>query len=258
MDWVDELYRYCEKQGQRKREEIEEEYLNRLKHAINTAVLKPSAIPRTTISREECKEWIDISDFRLEEGFDFYHHTKEDLYEYTIQNRGNADIHLYAMRNDGQVWVEEYPKPDNKGKAYIISQNGNHRSLVFYSMGLKYIEANVQKMEGDTWWYYWKYRNPYVLKVFIWFMNRGLIDNVRFLDGDTILFDGKNSLAGWILPNAEGSLFRMIHEIKKRLELVKKAFPEVDKMELHGLDTKSVFRLYFEMRLKLKEHKLFI
>lgn len=252
VDWEKELYEYCEQEKNKQKELIEREYTDRLNTAINLAVYKPYCIPYVEGGRSKKKEWININSFRLEYGFTFYHHSKSDLLEYAIKNRGNPDVHLYAMRDTDQVNVDEFPAPGKTGKVYMISSNGNHRTLVFYSMGLKYIEANVQKIIDNKWRYYWKNQSPAAATVLTWFKKKGLINNITYIDKDTIIFDGKCNIAGWIMPSSEsGSLFRMIREIKKRLKFIKQSFPEVNKEDLVGLDTNPIIAVYLKMCLKL-------
>lgn len=209
-------------ESERSLSEVESSYQLRLDQAVSTWIMEPYCIPHVEENQESVEMIVDTKDFYLEKDFGFYHHTSDEILKYAVENRANWRLHMDHME---QLYAIEYPAPNDSGKAYMVSTNGQHRRLVYHSIGFPRVKATVQKSTGNKWRYDWRGRNPAAEKILIWFRELGLIDRLSDFDKKPILIESEDHLAAWILPNPSGgSLTKMLKEINHRLTLIEKAF----------------------------------
>lgn len=122
--------------------------------------------------------------------------------------------------------MDEFPAPACDGHVCMVSANGNHRSLVFACIGIPWVSARVQKAQGPRWRYIRADRGHAAEQVVSWFERIGLITRVKQgADGGTLIVEGPDNVAGWLLADPEGgSLRRMLAELQERAELVNTRF----------------------------------
>lgn len=140
---------HCRKASEISENKASPNYQRIIEAEIDKSVRVPFCKPFSEQPRRKQREWIPLSETRLEFGFDFYHHTKEKLLEYAVENRGNYNVLMEEM-ND--LHLDEYPAPSASGKAFMVSVNGHHRRLVYCCIGLPKVLAHVQKkleISGD-------------------------------------------------------------------------------------------------------------
>lgn len=182
----------------------------------------PYCIPFSEQPRQKICEWVQSSDIRLECSFDFYHHTKEEIIEYAVKNKGNYNLLMETM-ND--LYLDEYPAPSASGKAYMVSANGQHRRLVYSCIGLPKVLAQVQKISGNKWMFYWKRQERNALKLLKWLKYKGIIECIERVDRDALIISDAGNISGWIIPNPDlHSLWQMISDMKARAEFLNRSF----------------------------------
>ena len=196
-------------------------FKKRLEEAKEKSVFKPFCIP---YSHSEYKKDIVLNEeVVLEKGFHFYHHSESELVEYALKHRNNIQLHIKSMSD---LWLDEYPAPNESGRIFMVSTNGRHRSLVFKCLGLKFIEANIKKR--GSWRYYFHRPNSFMIKLLNWMIFNKRIE-VEYLDSRTYLITDSSNLIPWILPNSEIIKASDIRkDMLKRLNLVEKSFGKQD------------------------------
>lgn len=212
---------HCAVEEKRSHKEASSLYRQRLNDEISRAIISPYCIPSAGIRKHE-REWINGDRISLEQGFSFYHHSPDALLEFAVQYRGDADLHISDMDN---LYLDEFPGIVASQPIYMVSTNGQHRRLVYACIGLPAIRACIQKAPTNQWKYYWSHQNHEAEKILIWFHYLGLIDDMSCQDRETIVFEGKGNLAGWLLPDARlGSVGAMLKEVQKRAEALNRRF----------------------------------
>lgn len=197
----------------------------KLEEAKEKSVFEPFCIP---YSYSEFKKDIVLNEeVVLEKGFDFYHHSESELLEYALKHRNNSQLHINSMSD---LWLNEYPAPNESGRVFMVSNNGNHRRLVFKCLDLKFIEANIKYLnkKRGSWRYYFHRPNSFMIMLLKWLIFNKRIE-VEYLDSRTYLITDSSNLIPWILPNSE--IFKA-SDIRKdmlnRLNLVEKSFGKQD------------------------------
>lgn len=131
--------------------EVRPEYAQRLTAALDRWVHVPVGHPvRVPDSSDREFSWIDPRHVVVVATFHPYNHTRKEILEYAIRERGNASQHLRDMRLGGGFWVEELPSP-GPDPIYRVTNNGNHRRLVFEMLGLPFVHARVAPCLPDQW-----------------------------------------------------------------------------------------------------------
>ena len=214
---------HCALEASRSEADVRREYQQRLESELENAVIPPYCFPQVEGGRKHEWEWLAPDSFVLKQGFSFYHHSKDDLLEFSITRRGDAELHLSAM---GNLYLDELPSPAGEESIYIVTSNGNHRRLVFACIGIPAIRARVQKAPTKRWGYYWQDRNHAAAKIICWFRQLGLIDEVLFDDDpETVFIEGRSNLAGWLLPSAkQRSVSSLLSEIQERADALDRRF----------------------------------
>lgn len=235
---------HCSTEATRPETEAVNLYTNRLEREIAHSVYTPFCLPYIAEGRKNEWEWVDTNKVALKQGFSFYHHSRDQVLEYSVAHRGDADLHLRDM--DG-LYLDEFPNPLNSESVYMVSSNGEHRRLVFSCIGIPRIRACVQKAPTTIWRYYWKSQNRTATKIFLWFKQLGLITFIKKIEQETLIFEGPNNLAGWLLPDSQlGSISNMLDEIQARAEALDERFSlDADLMKL----LRSKIRRRFSLEL---------
>lgn len=197
-------------------------YLRNIENEIDKSVRVPFCIPFSEQPRQKIREWVQSSEIRLKIDFDFYHHTKEEIVEFAVKNRGNYNLLMESM-ND--LYLDEYPAPSASGKAYMVSVNGQHRRLVYSCIGLPKVLAQVQKTSGNKWRFYWKNQDKNAFKLLKWLKYKGIVECIEKVDHDTLVISDANNISGWIIPNPDpNSLYQMINDMQERAKYLKCSF----------------------------------
>lgn len=197
----------------------------RLEEAIEKSVFEPFCIP---YSHSNFKEDIILNDEVVHNKyFTFKIRSESELVEDALKHRNNSQLHINSMSD---LWLDEYPAPNESGRIFMVSTNGRHRSLVFKCLGLKFIEANIQYLnkKRGSWRYYFYRPNSFMIKLLNWMIFNKRIE-VEYLDSQTYLITDSSNLIPWILPNSE--IFKpsdIRKDILKRLNLVEKSFGKQD------------------------------
>lgn len=126
--------------------EVRDQYRERLTEALSWEGLNPCPKPITR-GCEEVGAWIDPSSV-LVERTTLYHHSEEELLDFAVEHRGNADLHLNSMSD---LWVMKYPSPVGKEPLHMISHNGHHRRLVMRITGHERVGAMVKGSAPGRW-----------------------------------------------------------------------------------------------------------
>ena len=235
---------HCQKESSKDEKLIVKEYLRKFNKIIQTAVRIPYCTPYCENGRKNVLEWINMSDFRMDYKFDFYHHSKAEVLKFSIENRGDYDMHLLSMRN---LYFDEYPKPVGKGSTYLVSSNGNHRSIVFGCIGLPYVQAYVQKRCDNKWYFYCRDNILNSYKIIVWLKEFGLIDEIEFYKDSAFLISGKNNIAGWILPDPNlGSIENMLTDMQDRFQRIIESFEEVRESNINFPNSRFKSKLLIE------------
>ena len=171
----------------------------RLEEEKEKSVIEPFCKP---YSYSQFKKDIVLNDeVVLEKSFNFYHHSESELVEYALKHRNNIQLHINSMSD---LWLNEYPAPNESGRVFMVSNNGNHRRLVFKCLDLKFIEANIQYLnkKRGSWRYYFHRPNSFMIMLLKWLIFNKRIE-VEYLDSRTYLITDSSNLIPWILPNSE-------------------------------------------------------
>lgn len=220
------IRKHCAFEALRSADEATHLYSERLNNEITRALVEPYCVPCTRVSSEDTLDWVPMMNIAMEKGFDFFHHSKSELLNFAVMNRGDADAHINTMSG---LCLIEYPGIVDNQPIYMVGDNGRHRCLVYACIGLPYTKAHVQKSPSVKWKFYLKKHKRSALKMIYWFSYLGLID--RFVrENNTIIFEGRYNLAVWLLPNGNlSSLEMMLKDVQNRAEAINSRF---------GLDTK--------------------
>lgn len=211
----------------RKASEISENdaYLNyqrSVKDEIDKSIREPFCTPYSEQSRQKMREWVQSSDIRLVAGFGFYHHSKEETVEFAAKNRGNHKLLLETMNG---LYLDEYPAPSVSGKAYMVSDNGNHRRLVYSCIGFPKVLAQVQKTSGNKWRFFWRRQDKNALKLLKWLKYKGIVECIEQVDYDTLVISDASNISGWIIPDPDlHSLYQMIDDMQDRAKYLNSSF----------------------------------
>lgn len=57
------------------------------------------------------------------------------------------------MKSTDYLDLTEYPSPVTNETIYMVRLNGNHRTGVFRTIGLPYVNANIGKINSNIWYY---------------------------------------------------------------------------------------------------------
>lgn len=197
-------------------------YLQNIENEIDKSVRKPSCIPFSEQQGQEICEWVQSSEIRLEIGFDFYHHTKEEIVEFAVENRGNYNLLMKSMNG---LYLDEYPAPSASGKVYMVSVNGQHRRLVYSCIGLPKVFAQVQKTSGNQWSLYWNNQDTNTFKLLKWLKYKGIVECIEKGEHDTLVISDASNISGWIIPNLHlNSLYQMINDMQERAKYLECSF----------------------------------
>lgn len=200
-------------------------FKKRLEEAKEKSVFKPFCIP---YSYSNFKEDIILNDEVVHDKyFTFKSNSESELVENALRHRNNIQLHINSMSD---LWLDEYPAPNESGRIFMVSTNGRHRSLVFKCLGLKYIEANIQYLnkKKNIWRYWFDKPNSFMMKLLNWMVFNKRIE-IKRLDSKTYLITDSSNLIPWILPDSvifKPSVIRK--DILKRLNLVEKSFGKQD------------------------------
>lgn len=215
------IIEHCRKESEISENDASLNYLRNIENEINKSVREPYCIPFSEQPRQKIREWVLSSEIKLEVGFDFYHHTKEEIVEFATKNRGNYNLLLETM-ND--LFLEEYPAPSASGKAYMVSVNGQHRRLVYSCIGFPKVLAEVQKTSGNKWEFYWK-KDKNAFKLLKWLKYKGIVERIEKVNKNNFVISDANNISGWIIPNPNlNSLYRMIIDMQERAKYLKSSF----------------------------------
>lgn len=197
----------------------------RLEEAKEKSVFEPFCTP---YNHSNFKEDIILNDEVVHNNyFTFKRYSESKLVEYALKHRNNIQLHINSMSN---LWLNEYPAPNESGRIFMVSTNGRHRSLVFKCLGLKFIEANIQYLnkKRGSWRYWFDEPNSFMIKLLNWMVFNKRIE-VEYLDSKNYLITDSSNLIPWILPNSK--IFKpsdIRKDILKRLNLVEKSFGKQD------------------------------
>lgn len=197
----------------------------RLEEAKEKSVFKPFCIP---YSHSNFKEDIILNDEVVHNKyFTFERYSESELVEFALKNRNNSQLHINSMSD---LWLDEYPAPNESSRIFMVSINGRHRRLVFKCLGLKFIEANVQYLnkKKGSWIYHFNKPNSFMLKLLNWMIFYKRIE-VECLNYEDLLITDSSNLIPWILPNSQifkASAIRK--DMLKRLNSVEKSFGKQD------------------------------
>ncbi len=175
---------HCRKESGISEEDAYLCYRKNIENEIARWVRVPFCIPFSENQRQTIREWIQSSEIRLEKDFTFYHHTKEEVVEFAVKNRGDHNLLMETMDN---LYLDEYPAPSASGKAYMVSANGQHRRLVYSCIGLPKVLAEVQKTSGNKWRFYWKRQDKNAFKLLKWLKYRGIVECIEQVDYNTLV-----------------------------------------------------------------------
>lgn len=213
---------HCRKASEISDNDAYPNYLRNIEDEIDKSVKEPFCIPFSKQPRPKIHEWVQLSETRLDVDFDFYHHSKEEIVEFAIENKGNYN---FLMKTMSGLYLNEFPAPSASGKAYMVSINGNHRRLVYSCIGLPKVFAEVQKTSGNKWRFYWKEQDKNALKLLKWLKYKGIIECIEQVNDNTLVISDANNISGWIIPDPDlNSLYRMINDMQERAKYLKNSF----------------------------------
>lgn len=237
----------CLREAQRKPDsDLRNEYRHRLENEDNQRLVKPYCQPTRGRGGYEHTEWVATKDIFLESDFDYHHHSKDEILDYSIEHRGDYKRHHDSMRG---LWLDEYPAPNDKGNIFFVGTNGNHRRLVYSCIGLPHSYAKVQALNENKWVYYSTNRSAFRLLNF--FFLYALIDWIERDDQNSCTFTASHPVTLWLLPDPNlGSLSNMFEDIKRRLESIESVFGPISSRKL------DVLRSPFRLRLLLAWYEL--
>lgn len=208
--------------------EARQYYHRNIDNEIKKSVREPFCKPFSEQPRQKIREWVSSSEIRLVFGFDFYHHSQQEIVNYAVENRGNYNQLIDDMNG---LYLDEFPAPTATGKAYMVSDNGNHRRLVYSCIGLPKVSAKVQKISGNKWIFCWRGKNLNAKKILKWLKYKGIIERIEQYPNDdfTLVISDASHISGWIIPDpALHDLNKMIHDMQDRVNLLKKSFSGLD------------------------------
>lgn len=233
---LDELREVCAREARRSNSEALSLYQNRFREQLEYKIMQPCCVPHVEGGRKHLRKWVNSSQIYVDSNFAPYHHSPEEIVEYAVEKRADAES-LY--REMDQLYLDEYPFPGGRN-VYFVSQNGHHRRLEFACIGLPKLEAYVQEAQGDVWRYFYESSRPDVIKVFRWFLDVGLLDNVEIDPRSrSILIKDGGSLGAWLLPDSQRciGLGSLLSEIQLRAESIS-LHVEIDDKILKVLNSK--------------------
>ncbi|HFI0265717.1 TPA: hypothetical protein ACGOU9_002195, partial [Streptococcus suis] len=165
----------------------------------------------------------------LENGFQFYNHSPDDILEHSLEKRGDFEYLINQMNPDTSsdiLHIREYPSPFFGDKLYMVQRNGNHRTGVFRTIGLPIVTASIEIPMSDQWIYYTDSYGSVVKRLFKFLKKIDLIEEFDIQD-DRYFFTPKSGLVIWILPNVgSGSIIEIVSKIKTRIRLLNNLFPD--------------------------------
>lgn len=233
---LDELREVCAREARRSNSEALSLYQDRLREQFECKMMQPYCIPYVEGGRKHLRKWVNSSQIYVDSNFTPYHHSGEKIVECAVEKRSDVES-LYREMN--QLYLDEYPFPGGR-TVYFVSQNGHHRRLVFACIGLPKLEACVQEAQGDVWRYFYETSRPDVIKVFRWFLDVGLLDNVEIdYRSESILIEDGGSLGAWLLPDSQRciGLGSLLSEIRLRADSIS-SHVEIDDKILIVLNSK--------------------
>lgn len=221
---------YCRQQSSLTDEQVSSEFKRQFHHKSLRRALHPWCIPYSVSGRQITNKVVSPDQILEEINFDFYHHSPQEIIDYSIDIRKHPRIILSDM--DG-LMLDEFPGVAGK-HIYMISSNGHHRSFVFSTLGLKHVLANVQICNGNVWRYYIG-RNIHQIRtgrsILRLFLQLGIISAC---DQDTIdqceyHISGPYNVAGWILPELKEFITpaQALDESSKRLQYIERIYGEI-------------------------------
>lgn len=222
------IQEYCINEEKKEIENIECEYKERLDKYINNSAYRPAC--KYTYSEEVEGLWFNPTNIILENGFTFYHHSPEEILEFSLDKRGDFNFLLSQMNEDigGNILdLNEYPSPFGNEKLYMVRQNGNHRAGVFRTIGLPFATAKIEKSKSNTWLYYSRGNTDFIKKLLKLFEKLDLIKEVNKVDIGKYEVTPKSGLAIWILPGDYcESAFSMVKDIQTRIKMIENLYPD--------------------------------
>ena len=224
----DELIQHCSNASKISDDEARQNYLRNIENEIDTSVRPPFCIPYSKHLRQKAPEWVPSSEIRLDFGFDFHHHSKEEIVDFAVENRENYKQLIHDMNG---LFLDEFPAPSASGKAYMVSDNGNHRRLVYSCIGLPKVFAQVQKKSGNKWRFYWKELDLNSQKLLKWLKYKGIVERIEQSPDDvkTLVISDASNISGWIIPDPDlHDLNKMICDMQDRTKLLIKSFSGLD------------------------------
>ena len=138
------------------------------------------------------------------------------------------------MEDMNGLSLDEYPAPSASGKAYMVSDNGNHRRLAYSCIGLPKVLATVQKTSGNEWRFFWRRQDKNAFKLLKWLKYKGIVECIEQVDYYTLVISDASNISGWIIPDPDlKSLYRMINDMKCRAKYLNSSFNGIsDKISL--------------------------
>lgn len=235
---------HCRKASKISKNDALLDYQRTIEAELDKSVREPFCKPFSEQPRQQICEWVQSSEIRLESGFDFHHHTKDETVEYAVEKRGDYNL---LMEDMNDLWLDEYPAPSDSGKAYMVSVNGNHRRLVYSCIGLPKVFAHVQKTSGNQWRFFWRGQNANALKLLKWLKYKGIVECIERVNRDTLVISDASNISGWIIPDPDlKSLKLMIKDMQDRAEYLNRSFNGISKKV--SLLLKNPFLLYLSIQ----------
>ncbi|MBN6778872.1 hypothetical protein JRG19_10055 [Pseudoclavibacter alba] len=212
----------CHQEAQRDDTEARASYQRSISRILNFRFCRLAAHGVSLIGGdfEQYQElWIDPSQVLFECDFSPYHHSPEEILDYCVQTRGDAELHLKSMPFSlyNSLSVQELPTPPGMPPLYTIAMNGNHRRVVFETLGLPKVRALVDPCEPE----WWQARTNACREWVNVFHRVGLIPDIRERDDGSVTFADPSGLLGWVMPStfpASTNVIRSANEIVCRLQ----------------------------------------
>lgn len=239
---------YCEKEEIKEEGEIREIYNNRLNEYIEGSVISPNC--RNCLIEDKNSIWINPNKIILQNGFSFYHYKPEEILDFAILKRGDAKFLISQMSGPGIVDyldLQEYPSPFTTESVYMVRMNGNHRTGVFRSINLPFVNANIGLSKSDKWKYKSYLDKKYIIKILNLFKEINLIDFFEEADYGEFIIKPTIGLSIWILPGNDcKTLCSAVKDIKYRLRLIEHVFENVNNYDVSHLKSKKLlFKILF-------------
>lgn len=226
--YIEMIKNYCIAEDKKKIDDIKGEYQERLDNYIYYSLYMPSRANCSTIEIDGL--WIEPYKIILSNGFEFYHHSPKEIFEYSIKKRGDYEFLISQMNSEPHTNIldlKEYPSPFTQDKLYMVRLNGNHRTGVFRTIGLPFVTARIEKLNSNKW--------TYLVGGNIWFVEKflnllvkiKLIENYERRNSKKYIIIPKTGLAIWILPgNYCISIVKILKDIRKRIRLIENLYPD--------------------------------